>query len=354
MSPGSGTRPRPGRPRWGDPLQVAGRAVEAGTSREILLKISEFYTANPVNIPVTVLRGREAGPVVALLAAIHGDELNGIEIVRQVILGLDPGRIRGAIVCVPVVNRFGFLAHSRYLPDRRDLNRCFPGNSGGSSASRVAAKVFSGIVLAADHVIDLHTAALGRTNLPHLRADMRERAVATLARSFGAEWIMDSPGRGRSLRRAATEAGIPCIAYEAGETFKFQRPQIRKGLHGVYNVLSSLGILDIPPRPPRFQVVVRRARWIRAERGGILDLDVRPGDLLERGEEVGRITNPFGREVVTIESPSRGVVLGTTTIPMVNPGDAIAHVAALERLEAGVERCISLRDGGRPRLRIAT
>lgn len=332
------------------PLRIGGRTIEPDSTQEILLKISEFYTANPVNIPVTVIRGREVGPTVALLAAIHGDELNGIEIVRRTILGLSHVPIRGALVCVPVVNRFGFLSHSRYLPDRRDLNRCFPGNPEGSSAARVAATVFREIVLQADYGVDFHTAALGRVNLPHVRAHLATAGVRKLARAFGAEFIFDYPGRARSLRAAATAAGRPFVAYEAGETFKFQRREVRKGLYGVYNVLAELGMLDIPRREPRFQVVVRAARWVRAERGGILDLNVRPGDLLYEGDLVGSITNPFGREVVSLRSPSTGVVIGTTTVPMVNPGDPVAHVARLDRALAVVERFATLGPRGRPRI----
>lgn len=338
--------------RRGPALKIGGRSIERGTTQEISLKISEFYTANPVNIPVTVIRGREPGPVVALLAAIHGDELNGVEIVRQTILGLSHDRIRGAIVCVPVVNRVGFLSHSRYLPDRRDLNRCFPGSDSGPSASRVAAAVFDEIVRRSDACVDFHTAAMGRVNLPHVRADMKGPGVPALARAFGAEFILDDRGRARSLRTAATSAGIPCVTYEAGETFKFQPREIRKGLFGVYNVLASLGLLDIPRRNPRFQVVVRRAGWLRAERGGILDLRTRPGDLLYKGDLVGIISSPFGREVVALRSPTTGVVLGTTTIPMVSPGDAVAHVARLDRSLEVVERSASLGAGGRARIRL--
>jgi uncharacterized protein len=337
-------------PRRRTPLTVGGRTIEAGTTAEILFKISEFYTANPVNIPVTVIRGREDGPVVFLVAAIHGDELNGVEIVRQSLLGLSHDRIRGTVICVPVVNRFGFLTQSRYLPDRRDLNRSFPGSPTGSAAARVAAVVFREIVRPSACGLDFHTAAFGRVNLPHVRADMRDPKAKKLARWFGAELIVDDPGRRKSLRAAATAAGAPCAAYEAGETSKFQRREIRKGLFGVYNVLAGLRMLDIPRREPRFQVVVKRSDWIRAERGGIIDLRVRPGDLLYRGDTVGVITNPFGREVVTVRSQTTGVVLGTSTLPVANPGDALVHVARLDRTLGIVERHARYDARGRARI----
>jgi predicted deacylase len=334
------------------PLVVGGRTIERGTTVEILLKISEFYTANPVNIPVTVIRGREDGPVVFLVAAVHGDELNGVEIVRQSMLGLSHDRIRGSVICVPVVNRFGFNNHSRYLPDRRDLNRSFPGSASGSAAARVAATVFREIVGPTESGIDFHTAAVGRVNVPHVRADLRDARAKALARWFGAELIVDVPGRRKSLRAAATEAGVPCLVYEAGETSKFQRREIRKGLFGVYNVLAGLGMLEIPRREPRFQIVVKHSEWIRAERGGIVDLRVRPGDLLYRGDTVGVITNPFGREVVTVRASATGVVLGTSTLPMVNPGDGIVHVARLDRTLAVAERHAVYDARGRARIRL--
>jgi predicted deacylase len=331
-------------------VRIGGRAVARGSTLQIPLKISEFYTAQPVNIPVTVIRGEASGPTVFLTAAIHGDELNGVEIVRQVILGLTHEKIRGTLICVPVVNRSGFLHHSRYLPDRRDLNRCFPGDVAGPSAFRVAATLFREIVEQADFGIDFHTAAIGKVNLPHLRADMGEPAVRRLAKAFGAEFVFDFRGGKSTLRRAATTAGVPTIAYEAGETFKFQRREVRKGIFGVYNVLADLGMLAIPAREPRFRVIVKRARWIRAERGGILDLTVRPGDLLYPGDAVASITNPFGREVVALRADCTGVVLGTTTIPMVNPGDAVAHVARVEKTLGVLERNARQGLSGRPRI----
>src|SRR5262249_17424097 len=169
------------------PLLVGGREVRPGTTVEFQLKISEFYTASPVNVPVTVIRGPEDGPIVFLVAAIHGDELNGVEIVRRSLLGIAHDRIKGALVCVPVVNRFGFLNRPGYVPDRRDLNRSFPGSATGTAASRVAAAVFREIVVPATAGLDFHTAAFGRVNLPHLRADMRDPTARRLARWFGVE-----------------------------------------------------------------------------------------------------------------------------------------------------------------------
>lgn len=328
-------------------LQIGGRTIRRGTVEQIFLKVSEYYTATPVNVPVTVIRGRDKGPSVFLTAAIHGDELNGVEIVRRVMTGITPDQLRGTLICVPVVNRVGFLAHTRYLPDRRDLNRSFPGNPAGNAAARTAHALFTEIVLKARHGIDLHTASVRRTNLPHIRADIRNKKVRRLARAFGTEIIVDYPGPPNTLRAAATRAGVPTIIFEAGETFRFQRNMVARGVTGVRNVLAELRMLDEAPKEARFQVIVKVSEWIRSVRGGIADVLVRPGEIVYGGVEIARITNPFGREVSSVRSPLNGLVLGTTTVPMVNPGDAICHVAKLEKTLATVERYCVTDSGGR-------
>jgi hypothetical protein len=328
-------------------LRIGGRVIRRGTMEQIFLKVSEYYTATPVNVPVTVIRGRQPGPSVYLTAAIHGDELNGVEIVRRVMTGLTPEQLRGTLICVPVVNRVGFLTHTRYLPDRRDLNRSFPGNPAGHAAARTAHTLFTEIVRNARYGVDLHTASIRRTNLPHIRADMADRKVRRLARAFGTEVIIDYPGPPNTLRAAATRAGVPTIIFEAGETFRFQRNMVARGVAGVRNVLADLGMLDEAAKEARFQVIVKVSGWIRSVRGGIADVLVRPGEVVYTGSEIARITNPFGKEVSSVRSPLTGLVIGTTTVPMVNPGDAICHVAKLEKTLATVERYCVTDSGGR-------
>ncbi|MGH9797873.1 MAG: succinylglutamate desuccinylase/aspartoacylase family protein [Candidatus Polarisedimenticolia bacterium] len=329
-------------------LRIGDRAIRKGTVEQIFLKVSEYYTATPVNVPVTVIRGRERGPSVFLTAAIHGDELNGVEVVRRVMTGITPDQLRGTLICVPVANRFGFLTHARYLPDRRDLNRNFPGNPEGHAAARTAHILFSEIVLKAQYGVDLHTASVRRTNLPHVRADMSIREVRRLARAFGTEILVDYPGPPNTLRAAATRAGVPTIIFEAGETFRFQRNMVARGVAGVRNILADLRMLDQPRKDARFQVIIKVSEWIRSTRGGIADVLVRPGEIVYQGSEIARITNPFGREVSSVRSPLTGLILGTTTVPMVNPGDAICHVAKLEKTLATVERyCVTDSRGRR-------
>ena len=333
---------------------VSGRVIRPGETQEILLKISEFYTAQPVNIPVTVMRGHEEGPRVFLTAAIHGDELNGVEIVRSVIQGLDHTKIRGTLICMPVVNRMGFLTHTRYLPDRTDLNRHFPGDPQGNMADRIAEILFRQIAGNCDYGIDFHTAAIGRTNLPHIRGTIEDDRVRRIAKAFGTEVIVDRPGHPRSLRSAAVAASIPTILYEGGETFKFQRKEIRKGINGVYNVLSALGVIPTPIKEPRLQVIVRKTEWVRAERGGILDLHTAPGELVYDREVLAVIENPFGREVSSVVAPFTGLILGTTTRPMVNPGDAICHIVKLDKTLPTVEKHLLSTASGRRRIPVDT
>lgn len=327
-------------------LTIADRSIRRGTCERILLTVSEHSAAGPVDVPVIVTRGRRTGPTLFLTAAIHGDELNGVEMVRRVMTGIAPDDLRGTLICVPVVNRIGFLAHSRYLPGRRDLNRYFPGRADGNAASRTAHVLFGAIVAPSSYGIDLHTAAIGRTNLPHVRADMSLVDVRRLARSFGAEIIVDKAGNARSLRAAATQAGVKTISFEAGETFRFQRNMVSHGIRGITNVLKSLAMLEGDPKEPRFQVIIKVAEWIRSSRGGIADIVVRPGELIYEGDSIATISNPFGHEVSTVRSPLTGLIIGITTVPMVNPGDAICHVAKLEKTLATVERyCVSDSSG---------
>lgn len=280
-----------------EPFEIAGMTVPAGRRKDIHLKITELCTATPVFIPVTVVHGAEPGPAMFLTAAIHGDEINGMEVVRRIRGDVDPKRLRGTLLLVSVANPISFIAQTRELPDGRDLNRVFPGRREGSMASHIASHIFTKVVKRADWGIDLHTAARGRVNLPHVRADMRVPGVRRLAHAFGAEIILDLEGDRGTLRAAATRAGIPSVVFEAGEPLKFQPALVEKGVEGVRNAIAELGMYPFERVSPLFQIVVDDHRWIRAERGGIMVLNVRPGDIIEKGEEIGLNTKPFGTEV---------------------------------------------------------
>jgi len=326
-------------------IVIGGTEIRPGQTVPLHLTISELYTSAPVELPITVIRGSQDGPTVFITAAVHGDEINGVEIVRRIIYDVDHRRMNGALICVPVVNVLGFLSQSRYLPDRRDLNRYFPGNLKGHSASRIASIFFREVVLQCDHGIDLHTAATGRSNAPHVRADMDDSEVRRLARAFGASIIVHSKGDRGSLRRAATEAGIPTLVYEAGEAGRFNRTATAEGVRGVLNVLVGLGMMRGEREKPPFRVVVKETTWIRAERGGILDIRARPGQIIYEGDIVSVSTNPFGAETNTIRAPMTGMVIGISNSPIVNPGDAICHVVRLRKSLATVEHALGRRRG---------
>jgi hypothetical protein len=311
------------------PFRMGDVVVEPGTMKDIRVKITETYAATPLFIPVTVINGLEEGPSLFVISALHGDELNGIEIARQLRLYLKPRELAGRLLLVPIANPISFLNQQRLLPDNRDLNRVFPGSPRGSLASFIANSIFEKIVKRCQFGIDIHTAGYGRTNLPHVRADMGSPHIRRLARAFGSEIIFDLPGEKGTLRYEACIRGIPTIAYEAGEPLKFQRSVIEKGVAGIKNVMVELGMIGIRPSEPSFQIVVREHKWIRAEKGGILVLNIRPGDIVYKGEEIAFNTKPFGTKINVLKAPFSGLVIGTTTIPTVIPGSAVAHIIRL-------------------------
>jgi predicted deacylase len=311
---------------------IAGKRLKPGTTIETQLKISESVTHQPVSVPVNIACGIEDGPVIFLTAAVHGDEINGVPIVRQVMDAIDPTKLRGTVVGIPVVNRFGFSTGERYMPDRRDLNRAFPGGPNGSLAGRIAHILFEKVLSRCDYGIDLHTAAQGRANLCHVRGDGDSEKVRNLMRAFGTPIIIQGEGPKGSLRRACTDAGIPTMIFEAGEPNRFEKHVAEIGIQGVFRVLKNLGMYERRvPKKPSFQVLIKNSDWIRSDHGGIVELLVNPGDLVRRGQCVARVLSPFGREVDQITSTLSGVVLSTNTLPLTRPGEAMIHVGQLKK-----------------------
>lgn len=311
------------------PFSIVGMTIGVGERRDIQVKVAEMYTLSPVFVPVTVINGAHAGPSLFVTAAIHGDELNGIEVIRRVRSSIDPGEMSGTLILVAIANPLSFINLQRKLPDGRDLNRVFPGSPKGSIASQMAYVLFRKICRKAQYGIDLHTAAGGRTNLPHVRGDMTNPEVRRLARAFRTEVIFDLPGERKTLRSAACRKGIPTIVYEAGEPMKFQQPLIAKGFQGVVNVMRELGMTDGHTKRMNHQIVVKNHRWVRARNGGILAFDVQPGAIVPKGRVVAHIMRPFGTTVKKLRAPFTGLVVGVTTIPMVLPGSAICHILKL-------------------------
>lgn len=329
---------------------LCGLELAPGRTQEGCLKISESFLADPVNIPVTIVSGREPGPTAFVFGGVHGNEINGVDIVRHLIYDMSHEQLCGTLVLVPVVNVQGFLTQSRYLPYHRDLNRCFPGKLGGNNAQQIAARLFNEIVLQCDFGIDLHTAGDGRTNLPQVRGDLSNRAVRKLAQATGAAILVDQPGDHGTLRRAATQAGVPTILFEAGEPGRFDPRVSRAGLKGVLNVLHAMKMwpeeprLGIPFKPP-FQAIVRKRHWMRARHGGILDLAVAPGQIVYEGDVVATVLNPFGKLRRRLRAPMTAMVIGTTTQPLAAPGTAVVHLASLGRSLSKIERLLATDKG---------
>lgn len=310
-------------------LIIAGEAIGPGDTRDLSLSSGESYTGQTVRVPIRVIRAERDGPVVFLTGAVHGDELNGTGIIRQLLFDPPPDLIRGTLVCLPVVNVTGLESFSRYLPDRRDLNRCFPGSASGSMSSRLARALYDGVLSQCDFGIDLHSAAVRRTNYPNLRADLEIPAVRRLARAFGAQIVVQSTPPKGSLRGAACAAGAATIVFEAGEVWKIEPSVTRAGVRGCRNVFRALKMIAGPIPPPPPQVFVRKTKWVRAERGGLLSFHARPGQLVEKGEPIATNYGLFGREQNVLESPVSGMVLGMTTMPAVKPGEPVYHIASL-------------------------
>lgn len=311
--------------------------VRAGASRAVELPLTRLVTGGDVSIPVQVVHGREPGPAIWVNAAIHGDEVVGVEVIRRILGLLDPKTLCGTVVAVPVVNVLGFLSGDRYLPDRRDLNRSFPGSARGSLAARIAHLFMTEVVAKCSVGIDLHTAADRRANLPQIRADLDDAATRRLALAFGAPVALHASLRDGSLRQAARSVGARVLVYESGEALRFDEDSIEVGVAGVRRVLAALAMLpeeaDVEAPPP--PMVSRASAWVRARRSGILQLDVGLGDLVSEGDRLGGISDTLGRRARLVHADRAGVVVGLNRAPLVNVGDAVVHIAAVNEDQVG-------------------
>ncbi len=328
-----------------EPFVIGGIAIEPGERRLVDLPVSRLSNHTPVTLPVQVLHGVRPGPTIFLTAAIHGDELNGVEIIRRVLRLLAPGNLSGTLLCVPIANAYGFIGRSRYLPDRRDLNRSFPGSPGGSLAGRIANLLLTEVVSRSELGIDLHTAAIHRVNLPQIRCEyVRHSRLRRLSEAFGAPVVVDSPERAGSLRKSAAEMGVDVLVYEGGEGLRFDEFAIEAGVNGITGVMLEIGMLTLsdpaqtaatrhtasfPGDKPASHgpFFANASKWVRAPEGGILRTTKRIGEAVGQGEVIGHIANPYEDEDVAVIAPRRGIIIGRTTLPIVNLGDALFHVA---------------------------
>jgi len=312
----------------GEPVEIGGSSVPAGTRARIELPVARLPTETWLSLPIEVVNGRRSGPRLWLSAAIHGDEINGVEIIRQVLSKLDARRLRGSVIAAPIVNVFGFISQSRYLPDRRDLNRCFPGSSRGSMASRLGHLFMTEVVRNSTHGIDLHTGSNHRTNLPQIRADLSDPETKRCAKAFAAPVMIHSKTRDGSLRQATLVEGIHALVYEGGEPLRFDPEAIALGVSGICRVLEELGMQKFrPKRRAAPSLEVANSTWIRARRSGILRLDIRLGQEVKRNQSLGIVADAFGDNGATVTAPCSGLVIGHTNNPLVSQGDAVVHLA---------------------------
>jgi len=312
-------------------LRISGVSICRGEQKTIDLATPRLYTHTQVNIPVKIVRGKKPGPTLLVCAAVHGDEINGVETVRRLLKLRVINKIRGTLIAVPIVNIYGFFNRSRYLPDRRDLNRSFPGSHKGSLTSNMAALFMEEIVSRCTHGVDIHTGSNHRSNLPQIRASLENSETKRLAEVFGAPVIVDARVRDGSLRQAAVEAGLQMLLYEGGAALKFDLPAIRTGLGGILAVMAEIGMIRKREKRKKFEpLVARSTRWIRAPSSGIL-LSLKPlGARVRKGDIVASTSDPLGENEYPIFSPLDGVVIGRLDCPLVHRGDAVVNLASVD------------------------
>jgi uncharacterized protein len=313
-------------------FQIGPSMVPPGDRLTVELEVSTLANATRMNLPVHVVHGAAAGPVMFLSAVVHGDEILGLEIVRRVLAHESLSAIKGTLLAVPIVNAFGFLNHSRYMPDRRDLNRSFPGSDQGSLASLLADLFFREVVKRSQYGIDLHTAALHRTNLPQVRISPGDDELARLAEAFAPPVVLTSKLRDGSLRQCAMEEGVRVLLYEGGEALRFDETAIEAGVKGCLRVMKAIGMIaDAPTVPPHFAITQSSSStWVRAPEGGILHSVRRVGDRVGVNEPIAVISDPLGTVMVPVVSEEDGIIIGRTNLPIVNRGDALFHVARIK------------------------
>ena len=326
------------------PINVLDTEVMPGTSMRLSWSATELFEGVPVSTPVLVVNGTVPGPTLCMTAAVHGDELNGIEMVRRVMHNLDPSKVSGAVIGIPIVNVQGFRRGSRYLPDRRDLNRYFPGNPNGSAAARIAHSFFSKVVMHCDALIDLHTGSFERANLPQIRADLRNPDVVTLTQGLGSMVILHSTPAVGTLRHAATRAGIPAVTLEAGGPSQLELNEVKLGVKGIETLVNTLGMVKKRRFWGRPEPVYYRSSWVRADNGGILLANVSLGSTVRKGDLLGTITDPMNNARTELRSPYSGRIIGMARNQVVMPGFAAFHVG-IQTDEAPVDEAVDTEVG---------
>ena len=319
-----------------DSIQIGDTTIAAGESATLDLPMASLYSHAPMSLPLQVIHGRRDGPCLFVSAALHGDEINGVEIIRRLLHLPLLKKLRGTLLAVPIVNVYGFVNRSRYLPDRRDLNRSFPGSDQGSMAARLAELFMEEIVTRSDYGIDLHTGAIHRENLPQIRANLDDPETARIASAFHVPVLLNSDLRDGSLRQVAAERGIPILLYEAGEALRFNERAIRAGVKGIVAVMRDIDMLPATNRPrrPTEPLIARASYWVRAGCSGILRITAPLGARVRKDEAIGIISDPFGHHEQEVLANSPGIIIGRTNLPLVNEGEGLFHIARFESTRA--------------------
>lgn len=326
-------------------FELAGHRVKAGTAETVDIPVSRLSTNTEIAMRVRVVHGAKPGPVIFVSGSVHGDEIIGVEICRRLLGAVSPKRLAGTLLCIPIVNAYGFVQHQRYLPDRRDLNRCFPGSAKGSLAAQLAHHFTQEIIARCEVGIDLHTAGLHRENLPQIRISADRPRAAELAQAFAAPAIIVSSLRAGSLRQTAADHDCDVLLLEAGEALRFDEMSMRVGVQGILRVMAHLGMgVRLPRKAGAKPINSRRTVWVRAPEGGIFRTVKPSGAVVAKGEVLGYLADPFGDMDIEVGSPISGVIIGRSNLPVVNQGDALMHIAEVERPRTAEERLSDIEE----------
>ncbi|PWJ40958.1 succinylglutamate desuccinylase/aspartoacylase family protein [Sediminitomix flava] len=311
-------------------MRIKNIEIGLGEVKRIDVNIAKLPSHTPIDIPITIARGKKPGPVLLLMGGLHGDEINGIEIVRRIIEKDLHIPSKGTVICIPILNIYGFIHFTRYVPDGKDINRSFPGNKNGSLASRVAHFMMKDIIPQIDYGVDFHTGGADRTNYPQIRCMYNDSVNAELADAFCAPFTMHSAYRSKSLRQSAAKLGKKILVYEAGESSRFDEHAIQLGIDGTIRLMNHLGMSKRKVSKPKYKnQFIRKSSWIRAQVSGIFQSEVNQGDRVTKKQTVGYITDPFGDYKKSIKSPSDGFVIGLNNDPILHQGDAVMHIGVV-------------------------
>ena len=327
-------------------IVIGDEKIRPGTRKTIFLPMPKLYDWTPVSLPIHVINGLEEGPSLCITAAIHGDEINGVEIIRRLLRKKGLKHIKGSIIAIPIVNVYGFLYQERYLMDRRDLNRSFPGSPKGSLASILADIISKQILSQSTHAIDLHTGSNHRSNFPQIRANLDMPGVEELALAFNVPVILHSAFRDGSMREYANERGIPFLVYEGGESLRFDELSIRTGINGILSVMVALQMI----KPGRYGIekfkptISRDSYWLRAPISGILRHIKKAGSRVTKGQVIAVIANPTSTEEYKLKSPLSGIIIGENMLPLVHAGQALFHIASFEKLNVVEEQLENIQE----------